>query len=329
MSEFDMNSYVMGMGSGGGGGGSGTAAMIADAYSAESTYAVGDYCTHGGKLYVCSTAISTAEEWTEAHWTETVLGDDVTDLKSAVEQISQTGIDASDASSGQVPVADGEGSWDWGSVSGGVSDVQVNGTSVVNQGVANVPIATQNSPGVVGYQPAYGIALNASNQLRTDPASEAQIKAGTNDYKPIGPATQHASTFYGLAKAAGDTTQKDSANAVGTYTESAKSAISSMLSAPETVSGSTPSIPAKAGVSYVCGECSTLTITVPNTGCFDVLFDSGSTPTVLTVTPPTGMTVEWLGNFDPTALSANTTYEINILVKPDVNKCLGVAGAWS
>ena len=120
-----------------------------------------------------------------------------------------------------------------------------------------------------------------------------------------------------------------SSTTVGVYPEAQKSAISSMLHAPETISGSTPSIPAKAGVSYVCGECSTLTITVPNTGCFDVLFDSGSTPTVLTVTPPTGMTVEWLGNFDPTALSANATYEINILVKPDINKCLGVAAAWT
>ena len=52
----------------------------------------------------------------------TLLGYNVDELKSAVEQISQTGIDASDASSGQVPVADGEGSWDWGGA--GVSEMQ-------------------------------------------------------------------------------------------------------------------------------------------------------------------------------------------------------------
>lgn len=44
-------------------------ALIADAYSATSTYAVGDYCIHEGKLYKCNTAIGTAEAWTAAHWT--------------------------------------------------------------------------------------------------------------------------------------------------------------------------------------------------------------------------------------------------------------------
>ena len=43
----------------------------APAYSASSTYSVGDHCTYNGKLYVCSTAISTAEAWNSAHWTAT------------------------------------------------------------------------------------------------------------------------------------------------------------------------------------------------------------------------------------------------------------------
>ena len=258
---------------------------------------------------------------------EALAGGPIADLKSAIEQISQTGIDASEASSGQVPVADGEGSWDWGSA-GGVSDVQVNGTSVVTSGVANVPMATNLVLGAVKVG-GYGLTIASDGTVKINPASSNNIKESANTASPITPNTQNASVFYGLAKAAGDSTQSVSSNSVGTYTETAKSKISDMLHAPETISGSTPSIPAKAGVSYVCGECSTLTITVPNTGCFDVLFDSGSTPTVLTVTPPTGMTVEWLGNFDPTALIANATYEINVLVKPDVNKCLGVAAAWT
>ena len=40
-------------------------------YSSAQTYALGDYCTHDGKLYRCTTAITEAEAWTEAHWTET------------------------------------------------------------------------------------------------------------------------------------------------------------------------------------------------------------------------------------------------------------------
>ena len=48
-------------------------ANFAAAYSSTATYAVGDYCTHNGALYVCNTAISTAEAWTAAHWTATTV----------------------------------------------------------------------------------------------------------------------------------------------------------------------------------------------------------------------------------------------------------------
>jgi hypothetical protein len=90
------------------------------------------------------------------------------------------------------------------------------------------------------------------------------------------------------------------------------------------VSGATPTISAVSGTRYICGEVSTIDITVPSTGIIDVIFESGSTPAVLTVTPPTGMTMKWAGGFDPTSLEANTTYEINVM-----NGCLGVAGAWT
>ncbi|MBO4785926.1 MAG: hypothetical protein J5510_02560 [Prevotella sp.] len=42
----------------------------APAYDSTATYAVGDYCTYSTKLYKCTTAITTAEPWTAAHWTE-------------------------------------------------------------------------------------------------------------------------------------------------------------------------------------------------------------------------------------------------------------------
>jgi hypothetical protein len=100
-----------------------------------------------------------------------------------------------------------------------------------------------------------------------------------------------------------------------------------MLNAPETVSGSTPSIVAKPGVQYICGEVSTIDISVPESGIIDVIFESGSTPAVLTVTPPTGMTMKWAGGFDPTSLEANTVYKINIAVAR--NYCLGTATLWA
>ena len=89
------------------------------------------------------------------------------------------------------------------------------------------------------------------------------------------------------------------------------------------VSGSTPSITALPGHQYICGEVSTLTVSIPASGCVDVVFESGSTPTVLTVTPPNGVTVKWANGFDPSSLDANTTYEINIM------NGLGVAVSWT
>ena len=138
-------------------------------------------------------------------------------------------------------------------------------------------------------------------------------------------AKQHQSAFFGLAKAAGDTTQSASANAVGTYTETAKSKIHDMLNAPESVSGTTPTITAKAGVRYICGECSTLSITTPASGIIDIVFESGSTPTVLTIdSAKTGVSaIKWANGWDETC-EANTVYEINIM-----DGEFGVVASWT
>ena len=202
-------------------------------------------------------------------------------------------------------------------------DVQVNGTSVVSNGVANIPKATGDSLGVIKI--SSGLAVSSAGSIYVSKATDTYVKTGTNEYNPIVPYQQHRATFYGLAKAAGDSTQSASANAVGTYTESAKSAINTMLNDPEIVSGSTPSITAKAGVQYVCGEVSTLSITTPLVGCVDIIFESGSTPTALTIAPTGGQMsdMKWMGGWDGTC-EANTSYEINVL-----DGVYGVVGSWS
>ena len=91
----------------------------------------------------------------------------------------------------------------------------------------------------------------------------------------------------------------------------------------ENVTGATPSITAVADTRYICGEISTLAITTPASGIIDVVFESGSTPTVLTITPPTGLTMKWAGGWDETC-EANTTYEINI-----ADGVYGVVASWS
>jgi hypothetical protein len=195
--------------------------------------------------------------------------------------------------------------------------VQINGSSIVSDGVAEIPTAASNIFGVMKI--GAGLTLNG-DKVATSPASSAYIKSGSASNLPLVPYRQHESTFYGLAKASGDTTQSQSSNAVGNYTESARSKIHDMLDAPVTVSGTTPTINAMSGVRYVCGEVATLSITPPQSGCIDVVFTSGGTPTALTVPS----TVKWLNGFDPDNLEANTTYEINIL-----DGVMGVAGSWT
>ena len=119
-----------------------------------------------------------------------------------------------------------------------VDDVQVNGISVVTHGVANVPIASSSAFGVfkTGSTTGTGLYLNpTSGILFTSPASTDELKAGTNTNRPVVSSNGHVSTFYGLAKAAGDATQASSANPVGTYTDDAKTAIKSMLGVPDLI----------------------------------------------------------------------------------------------
>ena len=61
-------------------------AMLASEYSSSKTYAVGDYCFHAGTLYECTTAITTAENWTSGHWTAAKLAEDTSALKTEITQ---------------------------------------------------------------------------------------------------------------------------------------------------------------------------------------------------------------------------------------------------
>ena len=86
-----------------------------------------------------------------------------------------------------------------------------------------------------------------------------------------------------------------------------------IVTVSETVSGTTPTITGEANHRYTCGECATLDIIAPASGCIDVVFTSGSTATVLTVTSAkANTTVKWAIGFNPSSLNANTQYEINI-----------------
>lgn len=95
-------------------------ASVAGTYSASKTYSVGDYAWYNGTLYRCSTAISTAEAWTSAHWTAAVLGDDLSSLKSALSGMTTaTASDVGKALKAKT-VADGKVTeWEFGEAGGG------------------------------------------------------------------------------------------------------------------------------------------------------------------------------------------------------------------
>ena len=116
-----------------------------------------------------------------------------------------------------------------------ITDVKMNGTSVVNNNIANIPMAAtyQNAenpgtPGVVHPSSWYGTKIQ-DNVLAISGATISDVKTGTTTLRPLTPALEDCIAFYGLAKAASDTTQKASSNTIGIYTDEAKIAIQKML----------------------------------------------------------------------------------------------------
>lgn len=180
--------------------------------------------------------------------------------------------------------------------------------------VQKTDYATNSNAGVIKIPSDAGLTMFAGQYLMVAPASLEKIKVSQNGVSPITTGVQHTSTFYGLAKAAGDTTQSQSNNAVGTYTDEAKASIKSMLGIVDgstgtvDVTGAAPTITAVENTRYVCGEVTSLTVTPAVSGICIILFTSGSTPTVLTL-PSTVKFPEW---FDSTALETNTIYEMCI-----------------
>ena len=110
----------------------------------------------------------------------------------------------------------------------GITNVQIDGTSIVDNGVANIPLASYSTTGAIKVGNGFYIDSNAPETLHVNLASNSGIKAGTS-----GACTRasqaDAVAFYGLAKAAGDTTQAASANNIGVLTDDAKIAIQKML----------------------------------------------------------------------------------------------------
>ena len=179
--------------------------------------------------------------------------------------------------------------------------------------VRKTDIASVSSSGVVKISTNYGTFMDGSI-IGISKATSANLKAGTQQCKPIVPYNQHESVYYALAKLAGADMDSVSGETVGVYPQAQKIAIQNMLGIEadipliEEVSGASPSITGMPNVRYICGTVSTLTITPPVSGSIVVRFTSGSTATLLTL-PNTVKFPAW---FDAEALEADTVYEIII-----------------
>ena len=75
-----------------------TSSVIASEYSASETYALGDIVTHNGKLYECTTEISTAEEWTSSHWTQRTIEYFLRQMSTASVRFGVSGVGGSSPS---------------------------------------------------------------------------------------------------------------------------------------------------------------------------------------------------------------------------------------
>ena len=88
----------------------------------------------------------------------------------------------------------------------------------------------------------------------------------------------------------------------------------------ETITGTTATIVAEAGVRYVCGELAELTFTPPASGLTAIRFTSGTTPTVISLLPTNDVKMpdDWTGT-----LEANQVYYLNFEDR------LGLVAQWS
>lgn len=115
-------------------------------YDSTKNYSVGDYVVYDGALYRCTTAITTAEAWTAAHWTQVALADDVSDLKSELSELDNSIFDTE-----VVPKA-----IDISNINGIVSALGMNGTiatSAGNEGINFTTLSNYDSYYIILEQP--------------------------------------------------------------------------------------------------------------------------------------------------------------------------------
>ena len=155
--------------------------------------------------------------------------------------------------------------------------------------------------------------LQTTVQAKADTATVTALSGTVSGLQ-----TSKADKSYVDTQLAGKASTATATTSADGLMSSADKAKLDMVGSVVTVSGTAPVITAVSGVRYVCGEVATLDFTPCATGICDVVFTSGSTPTVV-ILPNTVKFSD--GSF---TAEANKTYEINIL-----DGVYGVVMSWT
>lgn len=241
--------------------------------------------------------------------------DDIIDIDSGlnltVELRKKQNRPESEGTAGQVLGLDNDLQPVWLTPQGGggdVTDVQIDGTSILDQyGVADIPLASSSELGVIKTLAGRGIRVDPSTGvIFIHRAADADIKSGSSSYLPLTPSNQENAVFYGLASAAGFTTA--SSLTMGTYTNAAIDKILTLLGVYNRIlspAGNTHTL-LPCPFSYAFGEKAELNITVTATSEYHFSFSCpAGTPTVLTMTGATATSGDVI-------LEAGGYYEINV-----------------
>lgn len=93
-----------------------------------------------------------------------------------------------------------------------VTDVQVNGASILNDGVANIPIAGNSRLGVV-FSAGFGVIVTASGALAIIKATDALINAKANNFQPVVPSNLDYAVKVGVTTNTKELTTEEKASA--------------------------------------------------------------------------------------------------------------------
>jgi hypothetical protein len=170
-----------------------------------------------------------------------------------------------------------------------VKDVQANGTSLLADGIANIPIAAAGGKLGLVFPAGFGIGVTATGALAINKATDALLLAKTNNFQPVVPSNLDSAMKIGLTTNAIILTGTEKATACNWLGAQQISTIQAL--------NATDSITLTDGYIYNGGEQTALTIALPTYADVSFLceidFTSGATATTLTY-PQSG--IIWLGD---------------------------------